>query len=118
MSIKYIFFLLTCLLSSACAALDREAFTFTNYDLEVRVEPAQHRLSARGTLMLRNDSGSPQRNVALQISSSLSWRSIQIAGKPVQFISQVYTSDVDHTGAVSEAILSLPEQIPAAGAVT
>lgn len=119
MSIKSIFvFLLTLLLSCACSALDREAFTFTNYDLEVRVEPGQKRLSARGTLTLRNDAGSPQRNIALQISSSLSWRSIQIAGKPVQFVSQVYTSDIDHTGAVSEAIVTLPEQVQASGDVT
>ena len=101
----------------AASALDREGFTFTNYDLQVRVEPAQQRLSARGKVTLRNDSSSPQRNVSLQISSSLAWRSIQFAGKPVQFVSQPYASDVDHSGAVSEAIVSLPQDVPVKGSV-
>ena len=37
-------------------ALDREAFTFTNYDLDVRIEPEQQRLAVRGKITLRNDS--------------------------------------------------------------
>jgi hypothetical protein len=93
-------------------ALDREAFTFTRYDLEARVEPEQQRLGVRGRITLRNDSASPQKNVALQISSSLDWKSIQFEGKPVQFVSQPYTSDIDHTGALSEAIVTLPRDVP------
>ena len=64
-----------------CFSLDREAFTFTNYDLSVQVEPQQHRLGVRGKLTLRNDSQSPQKIAALQISSSLDWRSIKAADK-------------------------------------
>ncbi|PYX08456.1 MAG: hypothetical protein DMG88_10820, partial [Acidobacteria bacterium] len=86
-----------CVLCVLCGfqgfALDREAFTFTNYDLDVRVEPEQQRLAVRGKLTLRNDSASAQKNLSLQISSTLDWRSIQLAGKPVQFVSQPYTSD-------------------------
>ncbi len=50
-----------CVLCALCgcafqaSALDREAFTFTNYDLDVRVEPEQQRLAVRGKLTLRND---------------------------------------------------------------
>src|SRR5690242_20045872 len=94
-----------------CHALDREAFTFTDYDLNARIEPAQQRFSARGTITLRNDSSSPQKNIALQISSSLNWRSIRLGGKPVQFLSQPYASDIDHTGSLSEAIVSLPQPV-------
>src|SRR5205814_10295517 len=107
-----------CVLCALCGcafqsfALDREAFTFTNYDLDVRIEPEQQRLAARGKLTLRNDSASAQKNLALQISSTLDWRSIQFEGKPVQFVSQVYTSDIDHTGALSEAIVTLPQAVP------
>src|SRR5207302_1545999 len=107
-----------CVLCALCgcafqaSALDREAFTFTNYDLDVRVEPEQQRLAVRGKLTLRNDSASAQKNLALQISSTLDWRSIQFEGKPVQFVSQVYTSDIDHTGALSEAIVTLPQPVP------
>jgi len=56
-------------------ALDREAFTFTNYDLSVRVEPEQQRLGVRGKITLRNDSQSVQKNVSLQASSTLHWTS-------------------------------------------
>src|SRR6059058_3737691 len=104
---------IVCVVCSAlCAhALDREAFTFTKYDLNVRVEPEQQRLGVRGKVSLRNDSGSPQRSLSLQISSTLSWRSIQFENKPVEFVSQIYTSDIDHTGALSEAVVVLPQAV-------
>ena len=92
-------------------ALNREAFTITKYDLDVRLEPEQQRLGARGKITLRNDSGQPQKSVALQLSSSLSWRSIRSDGKPVQFVSQPYVSDIDHTGELSEAVVTLPAEI-------
>jgi hypothetical protein len=98
-------------------ALDREAFTFTKYDLSVRVEPEQQRLGVRGRITLRNDSTAPQKNIALQISSTLDWRSIQIEGKTVEFVAHEYTSDIDHTGSLSEAIMTLPEAIPAKGTI-
>jgi hypothetical protein len=123
------------------AALDREAFTVTHYDLAVRLEPEQQRLGVRGRITLRNDSAQPQHLAALQISSSLSWRSIRAvsepksppqsssgqsssrqslslsqadspdAGQPLQFVSQPYTSDTDHTGELSEAIVTLPREL-------
>ena len=93
------------------SALDREAFTITKYDLDVRIEPDQQRLGARGKITLRNDSAQAQKNLALQISSSLSWRSIRVADKPVQFVTQPFTSDIDHTGALSEAIVTLPAEV-------
>ena len=98
-------------LASAAWRLEREAFTITKYDLEIRLEPEQQRLGARGKITLRNDSAHPQKIVALQISSSLNWRSIRVDGKAVQFVSQPYTSDIDHTGALSEAIVTLPAEI-------
>ncbi len=91
--------------------LDREAFTFTKYDMEVRVEPEQQRLGVRGKITLRNDSQSTQKNLSLQISSTLHWSSIQFGDKPVEFTSQSYNSDIDHTGALSEAVVTLPRAI-------
>ena len=92
-----------CVLCVLCASvvnafsLDREAFTFTSYDLNVRVEPEQQRLGVRGKITLRNDSPAPQKIAVLQISSSLDWRSIKAGGKQLQFVSQPFTSDIDHT---------------------
>jgi hypothetical protein len=103
-----------CLLCVLCGsvfsrALDREAFTFTRYDLEVRVAPARQWLEVKGRITLRNDSAEPQRVATLQISSTLDWTSIQAGGQPVQFLTQTYTSDVDHTGSLSEALVTLPQ---------
>jgi hypothetical protein len=94
-------------------ALDREAFTFTNYDLDVRIEPEQQRLGVRGKITLRNDSLVPQKNIALQVSSTLDWSTIQIGGESVEFVTHEYTSDIDHTGALSEAVVTLPREVPA-----
>lgn len=110
-----LFFLCASVVSSF--ALDREAFTFTSYNLSVRVEPEQQRIGVRGKITLRNDSSSPQKIAVLQISSSLDWRSITIGGKAPQFALQPYASDIDHTGALSEAIVSLPQEIPPHGTV-
>jgi hypothetical protein len=109
--------LLVIFASASSYCLDREAFTFTKYDLEVRIEPELQRLSARGTVVLRNDSSAPQKNASLQISSSLTWRSIQTNGKALQFVSQPYESDIDHTGELSEAIVSLPGDVAPGGTV-
>ena len=108
------FFYVLCVLCgfvSGARALEREAFTVAKYDLEIRLEPEQQRLGARGKITLRNDSAHPQKIVALQISSSLNWSSIRVDSKAVQFVSQPYTSDIDHTGALSEAIVTLPVEI-------
>ncbi len=94
------------------SALDRNAFTFTKYNLTTNVDPDQQRLGVRGVITLRNDSSAPQKNVALQISSTLSWKSIQFEGKPVEFLTHTYTSDIDHTGELSEAIVTLPREVP------
>src|SRR5580700_10019910 len=106
-----------CFLSVFCGcvasafSLDREAFTFTDYNLNVRVEPEQQRLGVRGEITLRNDSVSLQKIAVLQISSSLDWRSIRAGDQAVQFVTQTYTSDIDHTGALSEAIVTLPQPV-------
>ena len=111
--------LIGCLFTSAlnCYSLDREAFTFTNYDLQVRIEPDQHRLGVRGKVTLRNDSAIAQKIAVLQVSSSLDWRSVTAASRPLQFVSQPYTSDIDHTGALSEAIVTLPQAIAPKAAI-
>ncbi len=100
-----------CVLCGSGFAIDRTAFTFTQYDLEVRIDPDSHAISARGKVRLRNDSDAPQRNVTLQISSSLAWRLIEAEGKPVQYVEDKYTTDIDHTGAVSEAVVALPGDV-------
>jgi hypothetical protein len=93
-------------------ALNRQAFTFPRYDLEARIEPWQQRLGVRGKIRLRNDSAAAQKDLVLQISSTLNWSAIALGGKSVQFLSQLYNSDIDHTGSLREAVVTLPESIP------
>ncbi len=104
-------FLLVALAALPAMALDRNAFTFTRYDLRVTLEPHQHGLAAEGTLELRNDSQRPQREVSLQISSSLRWLSVLADGGEVEWLVQSYTSDIDHTGLLNEAIVKLDKPI-------
>ena len=105
------FFCVLCASAVNCFSLDREAFSFTNYDLNLQLEPEQHRLGVRGKITLRNDSQTPQKIAVLQISSSLDWRSVKAADKALQYVTQPYTSDIDHTGGLSEAIVTLPQPV-------
>ncbi len=116
-SLRFCFLCIFCTVAVTAFSLDREAFTFTKYDLDARVEPDLQRLGVRGTVTLRNDSQVPQKIAVLQISSSLDWRSIRSGGKQLQLVAQSYTSDIDHTGALSEAIVTLPEAVPPKGTV-
>ncbi len=113
-------FALLCVLCASVVSafsLDREAFTVANYELSLQIEPDQHRLGVRGKITLRNDSPTPQKIAVLQISSSLGWRSIKAGEKPVQFVTQPYASDIDHTGALSEAIVTLPQPVAPKGTI-
>lgn len=98
-------------------ALDRQAFTFTDYDLKIKVTPATQSLEVQGKVTLRNDTTQPQRNAVLQISSALAWNSITIAGKPAQYLAETYTSDIDHSGGLSEAVITLPQPVPPQGTI-
>src|SRR5262249_39723239 len=105
------FFLVLCALAVHGFALDREAFSIRYYDLKLQVDPDQHRLGVRGRVTLRNDAKSPQSIAVLQISSSLDWRVVRVGDKTVQMVRQPYASDIDHTGALSEAIVTLPQAV-------
>ena len=96
---------------SSSAALDREAFTVTRYRLDVQIDRASHVMAVTGRLTLHNDSKFRQKNVALQVSSSLSWKGIAYNGSPVEWIGDDYSSDIDHTGHLSEAIATLPTDV-------
>ena len=92
-------------------AVDRSAFTFTNYNLRASVRPDQRALDVQGTIEVRNDSAAPQSAIPLQISSSLKWLAVSINDEQPSWISQVYTSDIDHTGALSEAVINLEKPL-------
>jgi hypothetical protein len=94
------------------STLDRNAFTFLNWDLNLRIERQTESLFARGKVLLRNDSTQPQDQASLQISSSLKWASIRQNGSISQFATAQVRSDLDHTGNVQEAVIKLPSVVP------
>lgn len=111
-------------------SLDRDAFTITSYRLNVQVDRQTHVLAVTyGRLVIRNDSKDPQKNVSLQISSALEWNDIGTDDEPLgcncfvqpkrklQWLGEPYTSDIDHTGSLSEAIVTLEKPVLPGGSV-
>src|SRR5208337_1093773 len=111
-----LFFCLAALLPAF--AVDREAFTIIRYQLEVQVDRTAHVMAVAGKVTLRNDSNKPQKLVTLQVSSSLAWNGIALDGKLLQWLGDNYTSDIDHSGSLSEAIVTLPKEAAPATSVT
>jgi len=99
-------------------AVDRDAFTVTHYQLEVQIDRPTHVMAVTGRIILRNDSKLPQKNPVLQVSSSLSWNGVAFDNKPVEWIGNDYTSDIDHTGGLSEVIVTLPAAVAPGVSVT
>jgi hypothetical protein len=90
---------------------ERQAITFLSYDLDVHLQPREHAMAVRARILLRNDSGSPLHRLPLQISSTLQWTSARIADAPVTFSQQLVNSDIDHTGALREAVIPLAQPL-------
>jgi hypothetical protein len=86
---------------------ERQAITFLTYDLDVHLQPREHAMAVRARVLVRNDSSSPLSRLALQISSSLQWTGVRVGGDPAPFSQQVVNSDIDHTGALREAVIPL-----------
>src|SRR6266702_8834443 len=110
-TIRPIWLALFLLATAQLFAVDRTALTFTQYDLRATVRAEQQALDVVGTIQVRNDATTPQSAVPLQISSSLTWLRVSIGDEQPSWISQTYTSDIDHTGALSEAIITLDKPL-------
>ena len=89
------------------ADAERQAITFLSYDLDVHLQPREHAMAVRARLLVRNDSSSPLGRLALQISSSLQWTGVHVGGDAAAFSQQPVNSDIDHTGALREAVIPL-----------
>ena len=116
--LRVLLLICTALITVSARAIDRDAFTTTSYHLTAQIDRASHVMAVTGTLTLRNDAKDPQKVVALQVTSSFAWNSITLDDKPVQWLSDNYTSDIDHTGSLTEAIVNLPKAVAPAGTIT
>jgi len=86
---------------------ERTSLTYSSYRFEVHLEPSQHSISVQARMVARNSSDKPLERIALQLSSSLHWESIQVDGKTAKFETETVDSDIDHTGELTEAVVKL-----------
>jgi hypothetical protein len=102
---------------------ERDAPTFTAYDLDVHLTPASAGISVRAGLMVRNDGPSPLNRLVFQITSSMRWDAFSSAPaqasttagagatSPLPFQPRRVATDADHTGWAEEAVISLPQPL-------
>lgn len=87
---------------------ERNAVTFTAYDLDVHLRPATAGLEAHANFTVRNDGKVLLTRLALQLSSSLVWESLRLqSGAAAAFVQHRINTDADHTGVAREAVLTL-----------
>jgi hypothetical protein len=86
---------------------ERQAITFTAYDMDVHLRTAEQHIAVRALITVRNDGKAPLAHIPLEISSTLNWESIRIGGKDVTFPVATLNSDTDHTGQLHEAAVAL-----------
>jgi hypothetical protein len=97
---------------AAAADSDRQAVTFTAFDMDVRLQAAFGQIAVRALLTVRNDGKTPLVQLPLQISSSLNWERIRLNGRDVAFQVATINTDTDHTGQLHEAVVPLPRPLP------
>jgi hypothetical protein len=93
------------------ADAEREAVTFTDFDVDVHLRTEEHHLAVRALLTVRNDGRVPLKHIPLQISSSLNWERIRVFGKDSDFQVATLNSDSDHTGQLHEAAVPLSQPL-------
>ena len=96
---------------------DREAVTFTEYDLDLHLVPASAGIEAHANFTVRNDGKVPLKLIALQLSSSLVWETLKLRSGGGAFVQHRINTDADHTGVAREAVLTLPEPVASGASV-
>jgi len=86
---------------------EREAVTFTEFNMDVHLRTAEHEIAVRALITVRNDGKSPLAHVPLEISSALHWERIRVAATDALYTIATLNSDTDHTGQLHEATVKL-----------
>jgi len=103
---------------------ERDALTFTAYDLDAHLTPASAGISVHAGLTVRNDGVAPLHELALDISSSLHWDAVSSvdAGShtttQLKFATHMLDTDSDHTGQMAEAVVELPQLLAPGASMT
>jgi hypothetical protein len=96
---------------------ERTSLTYSSFDFEVHLEPSQHSIAVQARMVAQNNSDKPLSRIALQLSSSLHWYSIQVDGTPAKFETEMVDSDIDHTGELTEAVVKLGTPLAAGASI-
>jgi hypothetical protein len=95
--------------------VERASLTFTAYDLDVHLAPAQSQLAVHAGFTVKNSGKESLTRLTFQISSSLKWESFAMRSggrvSPLSFAEQTIDTDADHTGKATEAVVSLPQPL-------
>lgn len=86
---------------------ERQAVTYTAFDMDVHLRPAEHQIAVRARMTVRNDGKMPLAHLPMQISSSLNWEQIRVGGRDAAYQVALLNSDADHTGQLREAAVRL-----------
>jgi hypothetical protein len=96
---------------------DRQAVTFTGFDMDVRLRSAAQQIAVRALVTVRNDGKTPLSRIPLQLSSSLNWERIRLNARDVAFQVATLNSDADHTGQLHEAAVPLAQPLAPGGSL-
>ena len=102
--------------TDAVTDAERTALTFTAYDLNVHLIPTSAGISVRAAVILRNDGPAPLQRLILEITSSTHWDAFSTSAPTsaitrLPFATHLVPTDADHTGAMSEAVITLPQPL-------
>lgn len=90
---------------------ERSATVVTRLDLDVRLNTEAQQIAVRGIVTVRNAGSAPLKRIPLQISSSLNWERIRVAGHEAAYSVATMNSDSDHTGQLHEAAVELSQPL-------
>lgn len=96
---------------SPATEAERRSVAYLAYDLDIRLQPAEQGIAIRALLTVRNEGNAPLAHLPMQLSSDLSWERIRVQGKDLSASIALVPNDVDHTGVVQEAVVTLPEPL-------
>ena len=99
---------------------EREALLVTASDLDVHLRPATGEMTARVQMTVKNRGTEPLGRLVLQVSSSLRWENFATVAadgtlQTLPLARETVETDADHTGFVSEAVLTLPQPLAPGG---
>ena len=90
---------------------ERAAETTTDFDLDVRMRPAEGHLAVRALVTVRNDGKMPLAHLRLQLGSELAFEHIRLMAQQAAFTVATLNSDADHTGQLHEAVVTLAKPL-------